>query len=166
MTALPFAALSAIVLLCSVHLTRASPPSPLIPSKWILAALGQSCTDACAARSTPAPCHLASLQSVTTELDFDRLRDSTLNHTDITCSSYRASQELHAPSLDVTSMRLYYGFGSCYLGTTASTCDAFNANVRRFCCCGDTPCSNKYVPRWQSEGLDIAAPAIHNNLDL
>jgi hypothetical protein len=161
----PFASLCAALLLCLAHLTRASPTTPPIPGTWMLAAQGLSCTAACAARSPPAPCHLASLQSVATELDFERIRDSTLNHTDVRCAVMLKDQQPHAPSLDASQAQVYF-FNPCQLGSEFSTCEASDPNLRRFCCCGDTQCSSEYVPRWQSEGLDIAAPAIRHPMDM
>jgi hypothetical protein len=159
----PFAALSAAVLLCVAHLTHVSATTPPIPGTWMLAGMGLSCDEACAARPNPAPCHLASLQSVTSNLAFDRLRDSLLNHTALNCLAF-STNDRHAPSLDAMLVS-YHGFNSCSLGSGASTCDAAEPTLRRFCCCGDTQCTNEYVPRWQTEGLNIPAPVIYNQLD-
>jgi hypothetical protein len=132
----------------------------------MLAVQGLSCTAACAARSPPTPCHLASLQSVATNLDFERLRESTLNHTDVRCATMMNSQQPHAPSLDARQARSLKSFSPCYVGSAFSTCEASSLSLRRFCCCGDTQCSNEYVPRWQREGLGgITAPAIHHDMD-
>jgi hypothetical protein len=31
---------------------------------------------------------------------------------------------------------------------------------------GDTACSTDYTPVWQLEGINVVAPAVHNNLDM
>jgi hypothetical protein len=164
MRAKPFAALS--VLLCLAYLTRISATTPPAPGTWMLAPQGLSCSAACAARSPPASCHVASLQSVASELYLERIKDSTLNHTIVKCMTVLQSSAPHSPSVDPSQVESNLGFLACYMGNPASTCEASEPSLRRFCCCGDSQCSNEYVPRWQSEGLDIPAPAIYHRLDL
>ena len=154
----PLAVLSAAVLLCLAHLTLATPTTPPTPGTWIYAKQGLSCTDACATRSPSAPCHLASLQAVDTDAEFSRVASVAFNQSGVACFGTVANQEAHAPAM--------CGYNPCSLGSSFSTCEASNPDWRRLCCCGDTACSTDYTPVWQLEGINVVAPAVHNNLDM
>ncbi len=154
--------LCACILVALAVSTRAVPPA----SQWVVSATGQSCTDACAALPASPPCHLTSMQQANSLLLFFRVKDVLMNYTSASCVVTSGQGDVHGPSVDVNVPPGSLYFPQCFVGGDITTCEASEANLVRFCCCGDTDCSLDYTPRWQLEGIDVPAPALHHAFDL
>jgi hypothetical protein len=135
-------------------------------SRWVISAAGKSCTDACAALPDSPPCHLESMQQVSSLLHFRRVKEALMSFSSPTCVQEYGEAQVHGPSVDVsTAVYSLEYLPQCFVGGNISTCDAFAQDIARFCCCGNTACSHDYSPRWQLEGVDVVAPALHHTFD-
>ena len=101
-----------------------SAPTPT-PIGWVLAAKGQTCTDACAAAGGPGTCNTNPMGKVSSSDAITYVAVTALGHT---CDT---TEE------DATSLAPYVNGTACYWSTGNSDCDATpNADFEAICCCG------------------------------